>query len=113
MQSKEIVSEDRNPFAKRRIKEPADRRTGKDDKRQAFQPGDVVRLWQAAEAKGDIWLTHSIRIAAYSGARIEGIVGLRVEDVRLDRQSGIEFIHFLDKPMPEIAMCRSIQQLAT
>jgi integrase len=96
MQSLSIVPEDRNPFAGRRVADPASRRKTKDDLRQRYRPDDVVRCWEAAESRGDTALA-VIRIAAYSGARIEGVSQLRTTDIRTDPDTDIRFMRMDDK----------------
>jgi hypothetical protein len=97
LQSVQVVPEDRDPFLKRRIKDPANRRTTRDDERQKWQPSEVVMLWTQATANADAQLAHAIRLAAYSGARIEGVAQLRVSDIRIDPKSGIRFMRMADK----------------
>lgn len=97
MQRREIVPDDANPFSDRRVREPAERRKTKDDGRQRWSPGDIMRFWQAASARKDHFLAHSIIIAAYTGARIEGVAQLKVSDIRTDPITGIRFMHMADK----------------
>ena len=70
LQSVAVVTEDRLPFDRRRVKDPPHRRKTKEDRRQRFQAEDIVRLWHEAERRGDVILSHAIRIAAYGGARL-------------------------------------------
>jgi integrase len=97
LQSHQIIADDRNPFAGRRVRDPAKRRKGKEDLRQRFRPEDVVRIEQIAIAKGDKALAFAIRIAAYSGARIEGVVQLRTSDIRVDPDTRVRFMRMDDK----------------
>jgi integrase len=97
MQRRQIVPDDLKPFTDRRVREPASRRRVKAEERQPWRPEDVVRLWEAAMAREDANLAHSIRIAAYSGARIEGVAQLRVEDIQTDRDTGIRYMCMTDK----------------
>jgi integrase len=97
MQSHQIVADDRNPFAGRRVRDPANRRKIKDELRQRFRPEDVVRLEQAAATTGDTSLAAAIWIAAHSGARIEGVSQLRTTDIRIDPDTGIRFMRMVDK----------------
>jgi site-specific recombinase XerD len=97
MQSLQIVPDDRNPFAGRRVRDPASRRKTKDEVRQRFRPEDIVRLWTLAEQNGDASLAAVIKIAAHSGARIEGVLQLRATDIRVDPDSGIRFMRMADK----------------
>ena len=84
LQSHQIVADDHNPFAGRRVVDPASRRKGKEELRQRFGAKDVVRCWEVAEERDDAPLAAAIRIAAYSGARIEGVSQLQTTDIRFD-----------------------------
>jgi integrase len=97
MQSHQIVPEDRNPFSGRRVRDPASRRKTKDEMRHRFRPEDVVLLWMVAKQSGDVSLAAAIMIAAYSGARIEGVLQLRTTDIRVDPDTRIRFIRMSDK----------------
>jgi integrase len=97
MQSHQILPNERNPFAGRRVVNPASRRKGKEALRQRFAVEHVVRCWTAAEDRGDAPLAAAIKIAAYSGARIEGVSQLQVTDIRVDPTSGIRFMRMNDK----------------
>ena len=52
---------------------------------QPFEPGAVVRLLNAAIARGDTKLADLIRLAMYTGARREELCGLPAVNVRDDR----------------------------
>jgi site-specific recombinase XerD len=52
LESHQIVLDDRNPFAGRRVINPPSRRKSKEELRQRFRPEDVVRCWAAAEQRG-------------------------------------------------------------
>ncbi len=97
MQTRQIVPDDLKPFTDRRVREPASRRKVSAEERQRWRPDDVVRLWEAAMARGDVYLAHSIRIAAYSGARIEGVAQLRAQGIQTDRDTGIRYMCMTDK----------------
>jgi integrase len=97
LQSLQIVSEDRNPFVGRRVKEPASRKKAKDELRQRFRPEDVVKFHQTAAAKGDAALTAAIKIAMFSGARIEGVAQLQAKDIGVDPDTGTRFMRMNDK----------------
>ncbi len=97
LQSQQVVSDDRNPFAGRRVIDPASRRKGKEELRQRFRSEDIVRFWTAAEDRGDRPLAAAITIAAYSGARIEGVSQLKVTDIRVDPDTGTQFMKMNDK----------------
>jgi integrase len=97
LQSHQIVPDDRNPFAGRRVINPANRRKGKEELRQRFRAEDVVRCWTAAKERGDAALAAAIQIAAYSGARIEGVAQLQTIDIRSDPDTGARFMKMNDK----------------
>ena len=97
MQSHQIVPDDHNPFSRRRVQNPANRRQTKEEMRQRFRIEDVVRIEHAAAAKGDNALASAIKIAAYSGARIEGVSQLRKSDIRIDPDTKIRFMRMDDK----------------
>lgn len=97
MQQHRLVPKVRNPFIGHRVRDPANRRKTKEQERQRFRPEDVVRCWLAAEQNGDSHLAAAIRIAAYSGARIEGVAQLRATDVRVDPDTRILFMRMDDK----------------
>ena len=54
-------------------------------------------LWTKAEARKDAPLAQAIRLAAYTGARIEGVTKLRVSDIRTDPETQIRFMRMADK----------------
>jgi integrase len=97
LQAHQHVPEDRNPFAGRRVRDPARRRKTKDEMRQRFRPEDVVLLWSVAEQNGDAPLAAAIKIGAFSGARIEGVAQLRTTDIRVDPETGRRFMRMVDK----------------
>jgi site-specific recombinase XerD len=97
LQSHQVVAEDRDPFARRRIKDPANRRTTRDEERTGWSKAEVVMLWTKAEARKDAPLAHAIRLAAYTGARIEGVAKLRISDIRTDPETQIRFMRMADK----------------
>ena len=97
LQSKQVVPEDKLPFWRRRVKDPASRHKTKEERRQRFRSEDVVRLWEEAERRGDAELAKTIKIAAYSGARIEGVAQLKVTDIQTDPDTMIMFMRMADK----------------
>jgi integrase len=62
---------------------------------ERYEPTDVVRLWQAAD--GD--LAEVIRIAAYTGARRESVVRLRLADIKTDPTTNVRFMHLTGKTL--------------
>jgi integrase len=97
LQSKEIVPDDLKPFTGRRVRQPASRRKLKAEQRQRWRPDQVIQLWEAAKARRDAPLAHAIQIAAYSGARIEGVAQLRVQSIETDPETGVRFMRMTDK----------------
>jgi site-specific recombinase XerD len=97
LQSHQIVPDDRNPFVGRRVTNPANRRKGKEELRQRFRVEDVVRCWTVAQERGDAALAAAIQIAAYSGARIDGVAQLQTTDIRIDPDTRARFMKMNDK----------------
>jgi integrase len=76
LQSLELVEEEASPFEKLTI-------TGKrSEDRKPFEPAEVVSLLNAAKNKGDKTLADVITLGMWTGARIESLCKLRVENVR-------------------------------
>lgn len=68
-----------NPFKNQRI------RGGRQAlQRRAFEANDVSALYLAALSSGDVSLAQCIKVAAYTGARIEEICQLKVSDLSVD-----------------------------
>ncbi len=86
LQSIEVAGEDDEPFTKldmaRRNKRTSPRST-----RQPFEPGDVVKLLDAAIKRGDDQLADLIRLGMWTGCRIEELCSLKVEQVKEDHFS--------------------------
>jgi len=78
LQEQELASEALNPFSALGLKDKA---KAKAAKREAFADVDVPKLWKAAEGDKDQLLADLIRLAAYTGARLEELCCLRTEDV--------------------------------
>ena len=76
LQSAGVATEDNEPFNKIELGRQSGRGTT-DDKRRAFTPPEVVKLFHAA--MGD--LADLIRLGMWTGARIEELCSLRVENV--------------------------------
>lgn len=89
-----FVSEERRPFHGRDVRNPHGRVKVAMTR---YEPKDVVRLWQAAEASGTSVLAALIRIAAYTGGRREGIMLLKAGDIKTDPDTGIRFMHTTGK----------------
>lgn len=79
LQKHEEVSEDLAPFAGQRFKDRRKDRTAA--KRAAFTTAEVSALYAAAIAEDDRQLADLIAVAAYTGARREELVGLKIADV--------------------------------
>jgi integrase len=76
LRSLELVPEEGSPFENLAINGK------KSEDRKPFEPADVVKLLKAAEEKGDKNLADVIRLGMWTGARIESLCKLRVENVR-------------------------------
>jgi integrase len=79
LKSHEYVSSENSPFSGRQIR---DRRTKVEqalEKRQRFEPAEVTRLINAAA--NDPPLQNLIRLAAFTGARREGLASLKRDSV--------------------------------
>ena len=79
LQSLEHVEDENNPFDKLSLPKVAK------TKIEAFSGSDFVALVAAAEADGDPVLADLIRLAAFTGGRIEELCGLRVEDITMEK----------------------------
>jgi hypothetical protein len=87
----EIVSDDNRPFDKIKLGNGGSgHRTGREPRRVAFEPAEIVRLRQMALDQrsrrftdGDQVLADFIAMGMYTGARAEEIAALRVEHVDL------------------------------
>jgi integrase len=97
MEGKQYTPSDAAPFVGHVLRDHRSGAERAETKRQMFPVVLVPRLWQAAEADDDRVLATLIRWGAYTGARIESICRLRVQDVRCDPDTNIRFIHFKDK----------------
>jgi integrase len=83
-----LDSDGSNPFD--RPKFTRNKKASRRDRRQAWETEDVIKLIGAAKAKtGDANLHDLILLGAFTGARLEELVRLRVEDVKEDK--GIKY----------------------
>jgi integrase len=90
MASREIVDGERNPFKSREVKSRQSAVERAKTSRVGFPPGDVPKLWRAAEASGDNDLAAAIKLAAFMGWRLEELSVLKATDVH--RTAGIMYI---------------------
>ena len=97
LHSHELVSSDQHPFTGRKVNEHKTAVEKAEELRLRFEPADVVWLWREAEAKGDQALAAAIKIAAYTGARREGVSTLTVKSIRHDPASETDYFHFAEK----------------
>ena len=88
-----LLAGERFQFAGWRIGALLKWRKTKEDLRQQFRWEDVVRLWREAEQLGNPELAKTIKIAAYSDARIEGFAQLRTTDIPTDPNANSRFMH--------------------
>lgn len=75
----EAVPEDPFPFD--RLAMPRDEKRGGEDDVDAYTPKQAAALLKAAEGKGDARLADLIRVAMYTGMRIDEICRLKATDV--------------------------------
>jgi integrase len=80
LQGDGIVPEADEPFAKLEVARQAKGRGGA-DLRQPFEPADVPKLIAGALADDDAELADLIRLAMWTGCRIEELCALKVADV--------------------------------
>ena len=97
MQSHDIIPTEQRPFWGRKVNGGRSSAEAIAAKRDRFTPADVVRLWKVAEVKGDAMLAATIRIAAHSGMRREGVCTLRVDSIKRDPDTDREFMHVSEK----------------
>jgi integrase len=83
LQSIEVAGKDGKPFSKLNVA-PPNKRTAPRSARQHFEPDDVVKLLDAAIERGDDQLADLIRLAMWTGCRIEELCALKVEQVNDD-----------------------------
>lgn len=88
LQDKHIVDLELNPFDLQRVLRGKFKRAGKKKiDRKEFTPGEVVLLWGLAKDNEDYRLADLIALGAYTGARIEELCSLKIEDIAGDRLS--------------------------
>jgi integrase len=97
LQSHDIIPLDSRPFWNRKLQDRRNEVERAEQDRNRFEPPEVVKLWQKADETGDKPLAAAIRLAAYSGARREGVCALTVQSIRRQNESGIDFLHFAEK----------------
>ena len=81
LQSIGVADEDVEPFARLDIARHA-KRTSPRSVRQPFEPSDVVKLLDAAIARGDDKIADLIRLAMWTGCRIEELCSLKIQQVK-------------------------------
>ena len=79
----EAASENNLPFERLTVPKPPKKATQR-NARRPFEPGDVVGLLRAADDRRDGVLADLIRLAMWTGARIEELCSLRTDRVRKD-----------------------------
>ena len=82
LQAVGIASEDLLPFSRLDIGRTATK-SSNGKSRTAFEPADIVKLLEAAKAKGDDALASLIDLARWTGCRREELASLRVDQVNL------------------------------
>jgi len=76
----EAAPEEALPFEKLTLPKESVKEAVRDERR-AFTPAEVVTLLRAAEAKGDTQLADLIRLGMWTGARIEELCALKLDEV--------------------------------
>lgn len=92
LQAVGVASDNLEPFSRLDIGRTTTKASSNGKSRTAFEPADVVRLLDAAQAKGDDALADLIDLARYTGCRREELASLRVDQVNL----GEGFITVID-----------------
>ena len=88
LQGRELV-EDRAIFDKLDL--PNTNRTTRSEERQAWNSEDIPVLWKAAKEKRDTVLADIIRLAAFTGGRIESLTSIKIEHIKIE--DGIRSIY--------------------
>jgi integrase len=83
LQSIGVAGEDDEPFTKLDVAR-RNKRTAPRSERQPFEPSEVVKLLDAAIERGDDQLADLIRLAMWTGCRIEELCSLKVKQVNDD-----------------------------
>ena len=83
LQSIEVAGEDHEPFSKLDVARQ-NKRISPRSTRQPFEPGDVVKLLDAAIERGEENLADLIRLGMWTGCRIEELCALKVDQVKDD-----------------------------
>ncbi len=86
LQSIEVAGEDHEPFSKLDVARQ-NKRSSPRSARQPFEPGDVVKLLDAAIERGEDQLADLIRLGMWTGCRIEELCALKIEQVEDDHFS--------------------------
>ena len=81
LQSINIADEDQEAFSKLNVARDSPR-ASQIESRQPFQPADVVKLLNAAVTRGDDPLADLIRLAMWTGCRIEELCALKKAAVK-------------------------------
>ncbi len=84
LQTMGVASETDEPFAKLDVARQAKNSRSGIERRQPFEPADVPRLLAAALARDDGEMADLIRLAMWTGCRIEELCALKVADVNGD-----------------------------
>lgn len=82
LQDRRIVALDHDPFdIQRQLQGKFKRANRKKVARQEFSPDEVVRMWSLAKSSDDDQLANLIVLGAYTGARIEELCSLKIDDI--------------------------------
>jgi site-specific recombinase XerD len=88
-----LTTKSANPFAGLLLPKTAKDRV----KRAAFSKKQIGELWAAARRNGDEALADLIRLAAYTGARIESLCTTKAENIKIDDTPAYRQLVFLIK----------------
>jgi len=88
LQGRELV-EDRAIFDKLDL--PNTNRATRSEERQAWNSEDIPMLWKKAKEKQDTVLADIIRLAAFTGGRIESLTNIKIEHIKIE--GGIRSIY--------------------
>ncbi len=97
LQAQSQVGDEHRPFERLRLPGTVRKAPAPDAKPLPFTRAEVVRVWRAARDDGDAALADLIRLAAFTGARIESLCVLNRDLVRIDADSAIRYLQFADK----------------
>jgi integrase len=90
LQSHEIVDAEKNPFKGRAVKSKESKAERAAKTKIGFRPAEIPKLWEEAEAYGDLELSYAIKLAIYMGWRLEEICRLKIAALR--QMAGVTYL---------------------